>query len=73
MRGPKGVRGIRPFFESGKLDITVYSDESAARFAQLCKNVEFRCPVMNLLKAADVDMTITWLQKPAADYRDNVD
>ena len=69
----KSVLGIRPFFESGKLDITVYSDESEARFAQLCKNVEFRCPVMNLLSAAGVDMTVTWVQKPASDYQGNVD
>ncbi len=73
VRGPKGVHGIRPFFESGKLDITVYSDESAARFGQLCKNVEFRCPVMNLLNAAGVDMTVTWTQKPAAAYAGDVD
>ena len=73
VRGPKGVPGIRPFLESGKLDITVYSDESEARFQQLCKNVEFRCPVMNLLKAADVEMTVTWVQKPAADYKGDVE
>ena len=72
VRGPKGVPGIRPFFESGKLDITVYSDESEERFRQLAKNVEFRCPVMNLMNAAGVDMTVTWMQKPAADYGGNV-
>lgn len=73
VRGPKGVPGIRPYFESGKLDITVYSDESEDRFRQLCKNVEFRCPVMNLLAAAQVDMTVVWTQRPAADYAGNVD
>ena len=73
VRGPKGVPGIRPFFESGKLDITVYSDESETRFNQLCKNVEFRCPVMNLLKAADVEMAVIWIQKPASDYHGSVD
>ena len=73
VRGPKGVPGIRPYFESGTLDITVYSDEPGARFRQLCKNVEFRCPVMNLLSAARVDMKVTWTQRPAADYGGNVD
>lgn len=73
VRGPKGVPGIRPYFESGKLEIIVYSDEPEARFRQLCKNVEFRCPVMNLLSAAKVEMEVTWLQKPAADYTGNVD
>ena len=65
--------GIRPYFESGSLEITVYSDESEERFAQLCKNVEFRCPVMNLLSAAKVDMTVKWKKRPAADYSGSVD
>lgn len=73
VRGPKGVPGIRPYFETGKLEITVYSDEPEARFRLLCRNVEFRCPVMNLLAAAKVDMTVTWIQRPASDYRGSVD
>ena len=73
VRGPKGVPGIRPFFESGTLDITVYSDESDDRFEKLCKNVEFRCPVMNLLSAAKVDMTVTWVKRPASEYNGSVD
>ena len=73
VRGPKGVPGIRPYFESGTLLITVYSDEPEARFRQLAKNVEFRCPVMNLLAAAKVDMSVTWEQQPAAAYAGNVD
>ena len=73
VRGPKGVPGIRPYFESGSLEITVYSNEPEARFRQLAKNVEHRCPVMNLLAAAKVDMTVTWTQRPAAEYRGTVD
>ncbi|MHA6344345.1 OsmC family protein [Roseivivax sp. CAU 1761] len=73
VRGPKGVPGVRPYFESAKLDITVYSDESEQRFAQLRKNVEYRCPVMNLLNAAEVAMDVTWTQRPAADYAGSVD
>lgn len=73
VRGPKGVPGVRPYFESGTLEITVYSDESDARFRQLCKNVEFRCPVMNLLSAAQVDMTVTWTQKPSGEYAGGVE
>ncbi|NNG05861.1 MAG: OsmC family protein [Inquilinus sp.] len=73
VRGPKGVPGIRPYFESGSLDIIVYSDEPEARFRQLSKNVEYRCPVMNLLAAAKVDMTVTWTLRPAAEYSGNVD
>jgi len=73
VRGPKGVPGVRPYFESGKLNITVYSDEPEGRFRQLCRNVEFRCPVMNLLAAAKVDMQVTWIQAPAAQYDGRVD
>ena len=73
VRGPKGVPGIRPYFESGKLVITVYSDEPETRFRQLAKNVEFRCPVMNLLAAAKVDMAVTWQQEPAAVYGGGVE
>ena len=73
VRGPKGVPGIRPYFETAKLDITVFSDEPAARFEQLRKNVEFRCPVMNLLNAAQVGMDVAWIQRPAGDYTGSVD
>lgn len=73
VRGPKGVPGIRPYFETARLEIIVYTDESEARFQQLRKNVEFRCPVMNLLNAAQVDMDVTWAQRPASDYAGSVD
>ena len=73
VRGPKGVPGIRPYFETATLEITVYTDETDARFQQLRKNVEFRCPVMNLLNAAQVDMTVSWVQRPAAEYKGDVE
>ena len=73
VRGPKGVPGIRPYFETAELMITVYSDESEARFNQLRKNVEFRCPVMNLLNAAEVVMDVQWTQRPADEYTGSVD
>ena len=73
VRGPKGVPGVRPYFETAKLDITVYSDEPDARFQKLRKNVEFRCPVMNLLNAAQVGMVVNWTQQPASDYTGSVE
>ncbi len=66
IRGPKGVPGVRPYFESLDLAITVYSDEPDERFRRLQKNVEFRCPVMNLFRAADVEMNVTWTKQPAS-------
>jgi uncharacterized OsmC-like protein len=73
VRGPKGVPGIRPYFETAKLDIIVYTDETDDRFQKLRKNVEFRCPVMNLLNAAQVGMEVQWIQRAASDYAGSVD
>lgn len=73
VRGPKGVPGIRPYFETAKLDITVYTDEPEARVRQLARNVEFRCPVMNLFHAAKVEMDVTWSSRPAAEYTGDVE
>lgn len=67
LRGPRGVPGIRPYFESVTLELVVFSDESDERFEKLVKNVEFRCPVANLLKGADVDLTVRWTRHSAAD------
>lgn len=46
----------------------LYTDEPEARVRQLQKNVEHRCPVMNLLQAADVAMTVNWSTRPSAEY-----
>lgn len=72
VRGPKGVAGIRPYFETAALDIVIYTDEPQTRVEQLKKNVEFRCPVMNLLRAAEVDLTANWTARPAAEYAGSV-
>jgi len=65
VRGPKGVPGVRPYFESVTLTITVSTDEDDARFERLQRNVEFRCPVMNLFRAAGVELDVTWRRRPA--------
>lgn len=67
VRGPKGVPGVRPYFESVDLTITVFTDESGKRFEQLKKNVEFRCPVTNLFRAAGVKLDVTWIARPHAE------
>jgi hypothetical protein len=72
VRGPKGVRGIRPYFETLTLEIIVYTAETQERLEKLAKNVEFRCPVMNLFVAADVTMDVSWTRRPAAEYLDDV-
>lgn len=59
-RGSRGVQGVRPYFNWVKLRIRVHTDEPEDRFQRLTKNVEYRCPVMNLFKSADVDVDIKW-------------
>lgn len=59
-RGSHGVPGIRPYFNWVKVRVRIYSDESEERFRKLTKNVEYRCPVMNLFRSADVDVKMAW-------------
>ena len=59
-RGSRGVAGVRPYFNWVKIRIAVHSDESPERLEKLRKNVEFRCPVMNLLRGAGVEVTANW-------------
>ena len=63
-RGSRGVQGVRPYFNWVKLRIRVHTDESEERFRRLIKNVEYRCPVMNLFKSADVDVDVRWERVP---------
>lgn len=67
VRGPKGVPGVRPYFESTDLKIVLFTDEPENRVRQLQRNVEFRCPVMNLMRAADVQMNVDWQVRPASE------
>lgn len=67
LRGPKGVPGVRPYFEKVDIEITLYTDEPPERVEKLRKNAEFRCPVMNLLRGADVDVTANWIARPKAE------
>ncbi len=59
-RGSRGVQGVRPYFNWVKLRIRVHTEESQDRFERLTRNVEYRCPVMNLFKSADVEIDVRW-------------
>lgn len=59
-RGSRGVQGVRPYFNWVKMRIRLHTDETQDRFERLIRNVESRCPVMNLFKSADVDVQIKW-------------
>lgn len=60
LRGPKGVPGVRPYFESVDLSVVIYTSESQERMAQLARNAEARCPVMNLLRDAGATVNADW-------------
>ena len=59
-RGSRGVRGVRPYFNWVKLKIRIHSNETPERLERLKKNVEYRCPVMNLFREADVNVEADW-------------
>ena len=59
-RGSRGVQGVRPYFNWVRMRIRVHTTESDERLGRLARNVEYRCPVMNLFRSADVDMDVVW-------------
>ena len=59
-RGSQGVQSVRPYFNWVRLRIRVYTKETQERLARLARNVEYRCPVMNLFRSADVRLDVTW-------------
>jgi uncharacterized OsmC-like protein len=63
-RGSRGVAGVRPYFNWVKMRIRVHTDEPEERFSRLTKNVEYRCPVMNLFRSADVAVEVAWERMP---------
>ena len=59
-RGSRGVQGVRPYFNWVKLRIRVHTEETQERFERLTRNVEYRCPVMNLFTSANVTLEVVW-------------
>ena len=64
VRGPAGVKGVRPYFEKVVVQKTIQTNEPEDRIEKLKKNVEQRCPVSNLIRDAGVDLTIDWVVVP---------
>jgi len=59
-RGSRGVVGVRPYFNWVRLRIRVHTEEPQDRFDRLARNVEYRCPVMNLFRSAGVELDVRW-------------
>ena len=62
--GSTGVIGIKPYFSWVKVKITLQTSGSAKWVEQLKENVLLRCPVMNLLKDANVKIEDEWIFVP---------
>lgn len=63
LRGPKGVPGFRPYFDTVDLKVTIFTQEPEERLDQLARNAEARCPVMNLFRDAGTAVHAEWVIK----------
>lgn len=61
LRGPKGVPGFRPYFDTVDIKIVIYTEESEERMEKLALNAEARCPVMNLFRDAGSIVNAEWV------------
>ena len=66
IRGRLGVRGVTQHFRTVRVQATVATDESEARFAEVVEETEARCPVFNLLNDAGVNLEVHWLRQSSA-------
>lgn len=46
------------------MKIRVKTSETPERLAKLARNVEYRCPVVNLFREADVKVEANWVLVP---------
>jgi uncharacterized OsmC-like protein len=62
IRGRQGDRSVRPHFQTVRVRAVVATDEPEERLAEVVRETEARCPVMNLLRDARVDLRIEWVR-----------
>jgi uncharacterized OsmC-like protein len=65
VRGRKGDRSVRPHFQTVRVRAVVATDESEERLCAVVEETEARCPVMNLLRDASVDLRVEWVRDPS--------
>ncbi|WP_157773437.1 OsmC family protein [Brachybacterium vulturis] len=58
--GIAGVPGVRTHFTSVRLDVQLTSSAEAGALEQLAAEVERRCPMVNLLRDAQVEVDVVW-------------
>lgn len=62
---PRGFMGdptVKPYFETVTINVSVETTESEQRVKALQEQVEARCPVYTLFKAAGVNMVDSWVK-----------
>ena len=62
IRGRQGDRSVCPHFQTVRVRAVVATTEPVAALAAVIGETEARCPVMNLLLDAKVDLRIEWVR-----------
>jgi uncharacterized OsmC-like protein len=65
VRGRLGDRSVRPHFQTVRVRAIVATDSSLEALTAVIAETEARCPVMNLLLDAKVDLEISWVRESA--------
>lgn len=64
IRGRLGDRSVRPHFQTVRVRAVVATDEPEERLRAVVGETEARCPVLNLLRDASVDLHMEWVRHP---------
>lgn len=62
IRGRQGDRNVRPHFQTVRVRAVVATEESEDRLRAVVEETEARCPVLNLLRDASVDLRMEWVR-----------
>ena len=62
VRGRQGDRSVRPHFQTVRVRAVVSTAEPIGKLAAVIEETEARCPVLNLLLDAKVNLQIDWLR-----------
>ncbi|BDG47815.1 OsmC family protein [Parageobacillus sp. KH3-4] len=62
-RGLMGEEGVCTHFQKVRFQVNIRTEESEERMEQLKKEVERRCPVLNLLLDAGIQVDTKWSKK----------
>ena len=63
IRGRMGVAGVRPHFQTVRVQAAVSTRESEDRLRSVVEETERRCPVYNLLSDAGVNVEMVWVRR----------